>query len=441
MLSTTAAEKALLTAPNVEFSGGLELLDESNNVVEDISDDLVDGGIDYDNFAVVHGSCRLAITRRLNWGRDRVRPYVVVEGTFRANQGVYVLTTPSEQRGESPQTWDVVGYNLLHLLQDGPGDTYVATAGTTYLQAVRDVLTAAGLSVPLMMDGTLQATTLPATRVWGLIDGGATWLGIIDDLLDEINYQNLYADQDGNLRSGPYMDPALRPSEWTFDTSDEGTNIVHQDRTVTEDVANAVNWWKFVRTNIDYQPALTPEPDGLYVVENVSDGPASQDALGRIVRKVVFLEAADQAALEAQGDRIVIEDKQVTRTVSLRVDPLPVQGHADVVTLVDGGVSEKLPVSSWSLSLTGDAGQLTLGGTRKPVPERVEQQATATVTAGTAAGLRIVLDGATTDSVAKALKVEDDAGVLRDPTYEIGQRVNVTVRTPQIPLVNGVETS
>lgn len=439
MLSTTAAEKALLTAPNVEFSGGLELLDESNNVVADISDDLVDGGIDYDNFAVVHGSCRLAITRRLNWGRDRVRPYVVVEGTFRANQGVYVLTTPSEQRGESPQTWDVVGYNLLHLLQDGPGDTYVATAGTTYLQAVRDVLTAAGLSVPLMMDGTLQATTLPATRVWGLVDGGASWLGVIDDLLDEINYSNLWCDRDGNLRSGPYSDPSTRPSEWTFDTSDEGTNIVHQDRTVTEDVANAVNWWKFYRTNLPYQPI---DGDGIYLPPvNADEGDPTNNSLGRIVRKVVGLEAADQASLIAQGDRIVIEDQQVTRTVSLRIDPLPVQGHADVVTLIDEGVSEKLPTASWSLSLTGDAGHLTLGGTRKPVAERVDQQATATVTSGTAAGLRVVLDGAEVDSPAKALQIEDDAGVLRDPTYSIGQRVNVTVRTPQIPLVNGVETS
>jgi hypothetical protein len=442
VLPLTDAERALITSGNIEIGAGLELLDESNRLVEDTSGDLakyvrdeetgelVDGQIDYDNFTTVHGSCRLSITRRLRWGRDRVRPYMVISdgaSSLRVNLGVYILTTPSEKRGEEPQTFEVTGYNLLHLLQSGPGDTYVATAGTTYLQAVRDVLTAAGLSVPLLIDGTLQDTTLPADRVWALTDEGPTWIGIIDDLLDEINYTNLWCDRDGTYRSSPYRDASERPSEHTFDTSDEGTNIVHEDREITEDVASAYNWWKIYRTNLDGKPV---DGAGIYFPPQNAD-PANPEAtaLGRIVRRVVGVEAADQDALVAQGDRIVAEDTQVTRSIRLRIDPMPALGHADVVTLVDGGVTEKLQVSSWSLSLTGDPGELVLGGLPKPTPERRETQVKATVTQ--ASPLRVVVDGAETDSPANAL---DGA------TYALDARVTVTLRNPQPPLVQGIET-
>jgi len=47
-----------------------------------------------------------------------------------------------------------------------------------------------------------------------------------------------------------------------------------------------------------------------------------------------------------------------------------------------------------------------------------------------ASPLRVVVDGATVDSPAMAL---DGA------TYSLAARVTVTVRNPQIPLVNGVE--
>lgn len=61
--------------------------------------------------------------------------------------------------------------------------------------------------------------------------------------------------------------------------------------------------------------------------------------------------------------------------------------------------------------------------------ERTTEQARATVTQ--ASPLRVVADGATTDSPAKAL---DGA------TYALNDRVTITVRNPEPPLVQGVES-
>lgn len=356
-LTATQVEE-LLTAPALSVRAGLELWDADGTYVEDISDDLQGGEVARDNYAAVHGSCRLQLQRDLSWGRDRVLPYMVLsDGTVEArfNLGMYVLTTPQEKRGEEPRTREVQGYDLLHLLQDGPGDTYIAEADgtTTYLEAVQAVVTASGVNATLRLDGTAQDTVIPDDRVWVLTEqGGASWLRIINDLLAEIGYLGLWCNHRGELRSAPYQQPSVRPVEWTFDTGNSGTDIMGQERVMNADVWAAPNHWTFVRRNMTAQPV---DGAGIYLPA-VNATTAEDTALGRIRRKVVFLDAADQAALVAQGDRIVAEDTAVTRTFEVQVDPLPLAGHFDVVRLVDGGRNDKCLVSSWTLPLDGGRG-------------------------------------------------------------------------------------
>lgn len=361
MRPVTDAERALLVGDDVTVSAGMELLDTSNTFVADISDDLVGGVVRRNNYAVVHGTCDLAILRELAWGRDRIRPYMTLSDgatSARFNLGVYVLTTPETRRGEDPATFDVQGYDLLYLLSEtGPGDTHVATAGTTYLQAIRDVVTASGVGATLRLDGTSQDTALPDDMVWCLTEGGTSWLRIINDLLEAIGYRGLWASADGELRSEPYRAPVDRPVEWTFDTADLATNIVGEDRSLTEDLWAAPNWWRFVRKGVTTKPA---EGAGIYTVTNQSDGPSSVDSLGRTVRKVVYLEAANQASLVAQGDRIVTQDRSSSRRFDLRVDPLPIAAHFDVVQLVDAGRSDKCQVTQWEIPLDGSPGAWAL---------------------------------------------------------------------------------
>ncbi len=359
---TDAQVTTLLTGPRVEVSAGLELLDSANVLVEDITNDLLSGQVDRQNFSDVHGTCNLVISRELAWGKDRVRPYMTLtDGGIlaRFNLGVFVLTTPDSKRGETPVSFDVAGFDLIHLLQAGPADTYMVAAGVTYLTAVQAVLTASGVGSTVQLDGTLQATTLPNPMVWALTpDAPASWLRIINDLLAAINYRGLWVNENGVFRSGPYQDPSVRAVEWVFDTADLTTNLVGQDRTLASDVWAARNWWRFVRKDATAQPT---EGAGMYTVTNPSTGRTSVAALGRTVRAAVqYLAAADQASLVAQGDRIVSHNQAASRTFEITVDPLPIAGHFDVVTLSDAGDTDKCQVSSWSLPLDGSPGRWTL---------------------------------------------------------------------------------
>lgn len=359
---TEAQVRALLTGETVTVTPGLELLDTSNTLVEDISDDLVSGEVNRNNFADVHGTCSLAIMRELTWGKDRVRPFMTLtdgEVSARFNVGVFVLTTPDSVRGDDVPTFEVTGFDLMHLLQDGPGDTYVVTAGTGYLTAAQAVLALTGIGVAALFDGTRAAVTLPVDMVWVLTpDQPVSWLRIINDLLEAIGYRGLSMDENGTPRSEPYADPSTRPVEWSFDTSDTATDLIGADRSLSSDVWAAHNWWRFVRQAMTVTPV---EGAGIYTVTNTSDGRTSVAALGRTVRAAVrFLDAADQTALVAQGDRIVATDQAVSREFAITVDPLPIAGHFDVVELADSGDIDKCQVSSWTLPLDGSPGRWAL---------------------------------------------------------------------------------
>lgn len=358
---TATQVTTLLTGDTLSVTGGLELLNSSNQLISDISDDLVGGSVKRANYADVHGTCTLQIARELAWGKDRVRPYMTLTAngvSARFNLGVFICTSPKTPRGITPVFYDVDGFDLIHLLQTtGPGDTYVVTAGTSYLTAVQAVITASGVNASLQLDGTLGSTTLPTTMVWALISPAPSWLRIINDLLAAINYRGLWADQDGTFRSGPYQNPTNAPVEWTFDTANKTTNLIGEDRTMSADVWGIPNWWRFIRTKMTTQPT---EGAGIYTVTNQSTGATSIDAVGRTIRKVVYLDAANQSSLVSQGDRIVAEDKQESRTFDVAMDPLPIAGHFDVVQLIDAGRSDKCVVTNWELPLDGSPGQWTL---------------------------------------------------------------------------------
>lgn len=417
----------LITGNGVRRGFGLDLLDTGNSYVEGLGRYCRGWSVRYDNTAEVHGSLTVQLTTALPWGRARVRPYYTLSKdgvTARFNQGVYVLTTPVLQRGRTPMLYQVSGQNVLQPLTRNIGDTYVVTAGTTYLQALRAMLNAAGHAGTVVLDGTRGDTALPEERVWAL-PAGPRWLDVANDLMAEIAYTDLFADENGVYRARPVAPLEDRPVEWLFDAQDPLVDLVDADRSEEYDAWSAPNVWRFVRRQLTYQPVLT---DGIVEFVNQSDGESSIDSVGE-VPVVHYLDVADQATLEAEGLRIVDADRRAERRVTMRVDPLPLAGHQDVVEYRDAGVRRKMAVTSWELSTGGKGTWVLGGGGGGAAPVRGEQQSTATVTQ--ASPLRVVVDGATTDS---------RANVLDGASYSVGQRVTVTVRNPLPPLVQGVES-
>ena len=362
---TTAQITALLEAGSIKVDFGADLLNLSLGFVNDLSPDLVGGSVGRNCYGTVHGFCTLQISRVLTWGVDLVRPYMILSsGTTvaRWNLGVYVLTTPQRTVGETPETYEVQGYDRLMLLKREVGADYTVAAGVTYRAAILAVFTAAGLS-GVLIDGSAADVTLPAARSWLLVGDSTnpdqtttpvTWLRIVNDLLNAINFRSVWADQDGQFRCGEYQDPTVRAPEYVFD-ADSTLTILGEDRTITEDVWATPNRWVFRQTNRASGSPTPSEGDGIYTLTNQSDGPTSVNGRGLTWAAVIDYEAASHAKLVSLGDRRVASDRRVTTTLKVSTGPFPGAGHFDVFTYADlaAGGTRKVQATSWRMPLDG----------------------------------------------------------------------------------------
>jgi len=358
---TAAQVTALLVAPDLSVDFGCEILDASLALVEDISADVSGGTIHRVNAAAVHGTCELTISRELAWGRDRIRPFMVLSSSTagvsdcRFNLGVFLLVTPDTALGQTPQSWQVTGYDQLFLLQAYTGDTYNVQAGYLVLDAVRAFITAAGVTSPVLLDSSADAKVLAEEMIWWQTSSDSpTWLQIVNDLLASVGYRGIWVDQDGAFRSGPYVLPELRASEWRLDVGSLTTGIVAADRTVAADVWGAPNRWRFIRNGMGVAPV---EGVGRYTTSNPDVGPSSIASLGRVVpAPVTYLDAVDQASLVTQGDRIKAAAMRTTEVIALKLSPMPLAWHADRVTYADAalGADREAQCRSFDLPLTGE---------------------------------------------------------------------------------------
>lgn len=357
MQPTTTEQRALITARNVTVGYGADLLDENDNVIGDLSQDLVGGKVERGNRNTIHATCTITLLRALDWDTARVRLWqrlTTSTATSLWYLGVYVLTTPKETVGdEAPGSWDVVGYDKLVLLRHAVPDTYVVPSGTKYLDAVLQAINDAGVTgVPAALDQAAADKTLDTDFVWVLNPQQPTvWLTLINDLLAAVGYQGLWVDEVGQYRSHPYVRPSDRGSEWTFDLADPRTNIVGPQRTLETDTFERLNWWRFIRENTDTRPT---EGNGQYTVD--------RSGAGTKYAKVVRLTAADQESLVAQGDRIVDSDTRVVRRLNITTGPMPNLGHFDVVRIEDPSLPTitRAMAHSWSTTLDGSDTSLVL---------------------------------------------------------------------------------
>jgi len=280
--------------------------------------------------------------------------------SFDTSLGVFLLSTPTTQAGESPKTFDVEGYDLLELLDQPHGETFVATSGTGYLANARTLVEAAGLTVSFADEGADR--NLPADRVWPL-DVQTTTLSIVNDLLAAVGYRGLWVDTEGTARSEPYLSPADRGAEWEYDADDVLTTV-GLSRSKTADFFDAPN--RLIAVSDD------PEnPVGPVTLNNVDDGRTSQNARGRVIPTVVRFEAADLAGLTSQANETFDVLSRVADEFTVTVGPNPFHGHMDVVLYQDTGldVSARCLVRQWSLPLDGSDMQLDLRAVEDvPVP-------------------------------------------------------------------------
>ncbi|WP_146605721.1 hypothetical protein [Micromonospora craterilacus] len=350
--------RLLRDAPAVTIGKGLELITTDLQVIEDISTDLAGGSVSRNSYATLHGTCQLSLSRALTWPSALVRPYMTIsDGTdsARFRLGAFYTSAPVHKTGESPPTWDVAGYDILHGLHSPTGEAYAVDAGVSYLAEVEAILQAQGYT-RYVIDQTRADAVLPSAKVWPL-DDSTRWLTVVNELLAAIGYQGIWSDWDGQLRCQPYQRPSERAPEWLYDDG-RATSMMNPTRDLERDLWEAPNRWVFVRQNdVDGPPPI--EGAGIYTWTNNGLGDTSVEARGRVLTKVSYVDAADQQALEALAQVTIDADMRIPTTLRMATSPNPLHWHFDRLVVDEPAVGPYADVMATNWTLPLDGGDMT----------------------------------------------------------------------------------
>lgn len=340
----------LLSGFRVDVSPGLWLLDSEDRRLEDLTRFLEAGSITRSGDDM--GTCSLRLTHGLDWGTARVQPTVTFSDDLTSQTvslGVYLTATPAHSATETPPTYEVQGYDKLLILDHHVPRTVSLPSGTNVLTTARSLIAEAGGGTRVLFAGDAMSVTLPAGKSWQL---GTTYRTVIDELLATVGYDPLWCDWEGFYRSAPIVPPENQGAEWEYDARDSRT-MVGEDRQGHADFYRAPNHWIVIADN----PGLSVPTAGNGLVERVNQsvGKASVDARGRRITTVVRVDAANQAALEAQADKVLAEALRPDLKWSGTTAPNPLHWHRDVVSMRDDvlGVDDKFLVRSFVFDLFG----------------------------------------------------------------------------------------
>lgn len=287
----------------------------------------------------------------IDWFIDEIRPMLIIDGVKKP-LGVFPISkvTPKESRGK--RTLDIQAFDRSWIVRDTKveGAIYL-TAGTNYVSIVEGLLTSSGIGMIMKTPST--ATLTEDREDW---ETGTSYLSIINELLAEINYKQLWFDASGNAIIEPASVPKADNIQHIFtnkkpdpkNPKEVGVINVYPSISRTTDIYESPNVFICVCSNAD--------KDAPMVATAENTNPQSPLSIMRRGRRIVRVERinniASQEELEAYANRLLFESMTTGEIVTIETNLLHNFGVNDVTALNYGDLAGICIEKSWSMSLT-----------------------------------------------------------------------------------------
>lgn len=284
-------------------------------------------------------SAKFLTDNTVDWLSDEIMPIQIIDGKDYP-VGVYVVATATTEHDQNGvEIVSVEAYDRsLYLKQHKTDKILHLSAGTRYLDVIQQLLLEAGI---VLCIATNNAAVLQTDREdWTI---GTAYLEIINTLLGEINYRQIWFDAAGVAVLEPIAEVAVSNIQHQYD---QDARIKRSCKTEM-DTFSAPNYFVVVCSNPDL-----PEPM-IAVAEN--DDPRSALSTFRRGRKIVQTEKVDnigsQKELEAYAQSLKLQSMMASETVTLYTENEHGHGVGDVVALMHPDAEGLYREISWSIVL------------------------------------------------------------------------------------------
>ncbi|SDI19478.1 hypothetical protein SAMN05192534_12461 [Alteribacillus persepolensis] len=324
------------------------LLNENDRSIGDITHLVIadSSEVSMDSEAEIHRTAKLRVrdTGEIDFLKERIQPFAELHmknGSIEFPLGVFLLSTPQKEYEGDNIYRNIDAYDKLQILvDDGFTARVVADEGELVTDFIISLLQDAGIT---KINIERSDKTFPTWLSW---DPDVSRLEVINELLDVINYENLYVDEYGYFVSRPYRTPAQRSAEYTYETNH--LSVITPGATSTEDYFSVPNQWVGIVSEPDRVP-LT------YTYENTKeDSPTSIPSRGRTITKYIDTDSVDLEALQGTVQKQAYQDSQIAAEMKLNTAIMPMHSYNDIIRVKHDklGIDAKFQEVAWSMPLS-----------------------------------------------------------------------------------------
>lgn len=331
---------ALLSNRKIAFR--YELLDKNESIIGNVT---ATGNIDYNANAEIKRVAGFKIKewKDINYIDERIKPYFRIyynQTWLEYPLGVFLISSPSRVSDGYSINRDIECYDKAIILREDRIDhRYLIEKNSNYIQEVKKILASAGITTMNIEESQM------CTKIDIEFEIGTKKIEAINQLLQAINYTNLYFDENGTARASSYIRLENRIPEEEYRTDSQ--SIIKVGMKETLDIFDCPN--KFVRY------LENPEIDVLTstYINNDPSSKLSTISRGRMIVDIDSVtDIADQKTLDEYVKRIA-EEKQIYEDIEFCTALMPHHGFEDCLYIEhkDIGTNGKYIEYAWNMQL------------------------------------------------------------------------------------------
>lgn len=271
--------------------------------------------------------------------RNQLRVVAIIDGKEHV-LGTFILSSPSIKHRPTGKTCTVEAYDrTLILKEDCFTEMKCFPKNTRYDTVISDILLSAGIEAIIQP----IPITLPAAREYEI---GTSKLDAINELLDEINYNPIIADENGSFVVSKYSRPGFASVRHEY--------IADEFSVISSDYESEADC--FAIPNVFIACCDNPEMSETYFSVFENTDPASKLSTTyrgrRIVSEIYNPSFVDsQAALDEYVRRKAYEESSVFDKLSINTAIMPDHGYRDVIHISNDTYDDYFLEKSWEMDL------------------------------------------------------------------------------------------
>ena len=299
--------------------------------------------ISLDNNAVIKSSMQGTFIKNdvVDWLSDQLQPVLIIDD-IEYPIGVFDAATINTARTDTTNGISIEAYDQCWRVQSyKTPSTIHLNAGTNYVQQVQSMLVECGIGAALV---TPTSESLREDREdWEI---GTDYLTIINQLLSEINYNNLWFNANGMAMIQPKAELTASGIVRTYDSKNVNS-LMLRNSNVSIDIFNTPNVFHVVCSN--------PDDDSVMVATAVNESHTSPFSVLRRGRRIVELVRVDniasQAALEDYASLMAMKSAMASEVITINTGLMPGVGINEPVALIHEDAEGLCYETGWRMEL------------------------------------------------------------------------------------------